>query len=67
MSRCVVEAPFKDEYRRYLNLKIRKVKESNIDLRMNTFMSPEDAKAFGADVVILAIGAHPIKPPLPRC
>lgn len=61
----VVEAPFKDEYRRYLNLKIRKVKESNIDLRMNTFMSPEDAKAFGADVVILAIGAHPIKPPLP--
>ena len=61
----VVEAPFKDEYRRYLNLKIRKVKESNIDLRMNTFMSPEDAKAFGADVVILAIGAHPIKPPFP--
>ena len=60
-----MEAPFKDEYRRYLNLKIRKVKESNIDLRMNTFMSPEDAKAFGADVVILAIGAHPIKPPFP--
>ncbi len=61
----VIEAPFKDEYRKYIQLQIRKIKESKVDVRLNTPMSPEQAKDFGADVLIAAIGAHPIKPPFP--
>lgn len=61
----VAEAPFKDEYRKYIDLQIRRVKQRNIDLRLNTEVTPEMAREFGADVVIAAIGAHPIKPPFP--
>ena len=61
----VAAAPFKAEYRKYIDRQIRWVKARDIDLRMNTFVTPEMAKEIGADVIIAAVGAKPITPPFP--
>ncbi len=61
----ITEAPFKEEYRRYIDLQIRKIENSNIDLRLNTEVTPQMAREMQADVVIAAIGAKPIVPPFP--
>ena len=36
-----------------------------IDVRLNTEVTPEYASASGADVLIAALGARPVKPPIP--
>ena len=61
----IAQAPFKDEYRKYIDRQIRWVKQRDIDLRMNTLVTPEMAREIGADVIIAAIGAKPVKPPFP--
>lgn len=61
----IADAPFKDEYRKYIDRQIRWVKDRAIDLRMNTAVTPELAKQMCADVIIAAIGAKPIRPPFP--
>ena len=38
---------------------------SNIDVRLNTEVTPEYAKEIGADVLIAALGAKPVKPEIP--
>ena len=38
------------------------MENSSIDLRLNTAVTPEYAREVGADVIIAALGARPIKP-----
>lgn len=56
---------FKQDYRKYLNTMVRRVMKRPIDLYLNTEMTPEKAKAMGADVIIAAMGATPAIPPIP--
>ncbi|MBR6951212.1 MAG: FAD-dependent oxidoreductase [Oscillospiraceae bacterium] len=60
--RCEEKVPFKKHLAEYLAQQERKVMNSSIDLRLNTSVTPEYAKEIGADVVIAALGARPIKP-----
>ena len=64
--RCEEKVPFKQHLKEYLDLQERHVKAAgNIELRLNTEVTPEYAKSVGADVIIAALGARPIKPAIP--
>jgi len=64
--RCEEDVYFKKPLDYYLNQQARFIENSpNIDLRLNTEVTPEYAQKIGADVIIAAIGAEPIKPPIP--
>ena len=64
--RCERDVPFKANLDHYLNLQARLCEENPaIDVKLNTELTPELAKSIGADVIIAATGARPIKPPIP--
>ena len=63
--RCEEKVPFKKHLKEYLDLQERRIARSNIDVRLNTEVTPEYAKAVGADAIIAALGARPIKPNIP--
>ena len=64
--RCEEKVPFKKHLKEYLDMQERKVlADKNIDLRLNTEVTPDYAKAIGADVIIAALGARPVKPGIP--
>ena len=63
--RCEEKVPFKKNLDRYLNAQERAVQENPaITLHLNTTVTPELAKSMNADVIIAALGARPIKPPI---
>ena len=64
--RCEEHVKFKKNLDYYLNQQARKVAEDpNIELRLNTEVTPELAEEIGADVIVAALGAHAAKPPIP--
>lgn len=63
--RCEENVPFKKHLAEYLNQQERKVYKAAIDVRLNTEVTPEYAKAVGADAIIAALGAVPVKPRIP--
>jgi 2,4-dienoyl-CoA reductase-like NADH-dependent reductase (Old Yellow Enzyme family)/thioredoxin reductase len=63
--RCEEHVPFKDKLDHYLSRQAGKVAAAGVEVRLFTEVTPEYAKASGADVVIAALGAHPVKPPIP--
>lgn len=60
--RCEEKVPFKKHLSEYLDSQERAVKKAQIDLRLNTEVTPEYARTVQADVIIAALGAHPVKP-----
>ncbi|MCL1829162.1 MAG: FAD-dependent oxidoreductase [Oscillospiraceae bacterium] len=61
--RCEEKVPFKKNLDRYLNKQESAVSNcKSITLHLNTEVTPESAKSFGADVLIAALGAAAIKP-----
>jgi len=63
--RCEEEVDFKKNLDLYLNYQENEIKHSDIDLRLNTEVTREYADKIGADVIIAALGAAPIKPNIP--
>ena len=63
--RCEKDVPFKQRLDLYLKRQAAAVQRADIDLRLNTAVTPEYAEAVGADVIIAATGARPVKPPIP--
>jgi 2,4-dienoyl-CoA reductase-like NADH-dependent reductase (Old Yellow Enzyme family)/thioredoxin reductase len=63
--RCEEKVPFKTKLDDYLNSQARAVEKAGIDLRLNTELTPEAAKDIGADVIIAALGARPVRPNIP--
>lgn len=63
--RCEEEVAFKNKLDYYLNQQAKAVENSNIDLRLNTKVTPEYAQIINPDVIIAAIGAQPGKPSIP--
>jgi pyruvate/2-oxoglutarate dehydrogenase complex dihydrolipoamide dehydrogenase (E3) component len=58
------EVPFKVHVEDYIKLQERSLKALSIDLRMNTVVDADLVKAEEPDVLIAAIGATPIIPPI---
>lgn len=62
---CEENIPFKKHLGEYLARQARRCMEnSNIDVRLNTEVTPESAKEIAADVIIAAMGARPMTPPI---
>ncbi len=59
---CEHNVPFKQKLRIYLKNQARRVLEADIDLRLNTPVTPELARALEPDVIIAAMGARPVVP-----
>lgn len=56
---------FKADYRKYLEVMRRRIRNSRIDLRLNTVVTPEMAREIGPDVILAAVGSKPFLPPIP--
>jgi 2,4-dienoyl-CoA reductase-like NADH-dependent reductase (Old Yellow Enzyme family)/thioredoxin reductase len=63
--RCEERVPFKKHLSAYIALSEKRIAESSIDLRLNTEVTPDYAEQVGADVIIAALGAVPVRPELP--
>jgi 2,4-dienoyl-CoA reductase-like NADH-dependent reductase (Old Yellow Enzyme family)/thioredoxin reductase len=63
--RCEEKVPFKKHLAEYIEQRERLLAKSTVEIRLNTEVTPEYALGVGADVVIAALGATPIKPGIP--
>ncbi|UWG97785.1 FAD-dependent oxidoreductase [Dehalobacter sp. DCM] len=64
--RCELKVPFKQNLQKYLDQQAELIKAAeNIDLRMNTVVTPALAEETKPDVIIAAFGARPIVPKIP--
>ena len=54
----------KVDLRNFKNLLIREAKESGADIRMSTVCTKDIINEVKPDAVIIAVGAHPVKPPI---
>ena len=62
---CERNVPFKQRLDLYLKRQAAAVQRAGIELRLHTEVTPDYAESIGADVIIAATGARPIKPPIP--
>lgn len=64
--RCEEQVSFKKKLDYYLNQQTQLLEEEPaIEIRLNTEVTPDYASAEGADVIIAALGARPVKPRIP--
>ena len=56
---------YKVDLGQFLDLMLRRIERSNVEVRLNCEVRPEDIAAFGADAVIVAVGSHPTTPNIP--
>ena len=62
---CEENVPFKKHLKEYLERQARLIDRSPVELRLNTAVTPEYALSVGADVLIAALGAAPVRPDIP--
>jgi 2,4-dienoyl-CoA reductase-like NADH-dependent reductase (Old Yellow Enzyme family)/thioredoxin reductase len=63
--RCEAGVPFKWRVDAYLNYMERQIAKAAIEVRLNTDVTPEYARAANADVVVAALGSKPAEPTIP--
>lgn len=51
--------PFKQDMYNFVKVLEGRLQKAGVDVRLNTALTPEQAEALGADVVIVAVGAQP--------
>ncbi|OAA90828.1 FAD-dependent oxidoreductase [Clostridium coskatii] len=56
--------PFKQDLFNYSQLLAKRLVETNIEVRLNTELTPELAKELHADIIICAVGSVPVVPPI---
>lgn len=62
--RCEALVPFKQNMIAYLDKQAYLLEKAGVEVRLNTEVTPEYAEAEGVDVIIAALGARPVKPPV---
>ena len=62
---CEADVPFKKHLHDYIVRQRMLIAKSNIDLRLNTEVTPKYAEAERPDVIIAAIGSDPVTPDIP--
>ena len=63
--RCERDVPFKKHLEQYLDYQADLVSRERIDLRLNTEVTPDYARKIAPDVILCALGAQPVIPPIP--
>ncbi len=58
------EDAYKEDLAAFKDVLVRRVRGRDIEVILGKEMSPSDIRAFGADVVVLALGARPALPPI---
>jgi 2,4-dienoyl-CoA reductase-like NADH-dependent reductase (Old Yellow Enzyme family)/thioredoxin reductase len=61
---CEEGVSFKSKIRDYLAYQARMVARSSVDVRLNTAVTPALAEELSPDVIIAALGARPVVPPI---
>ena len=56
---------YKVDLGQYLDLMLRRVERSSVEVKLGCAVKPEDIPAYGADAVIIAVGSHPAIPNIP--
>ena len=56
---------FKEDLYRFIDVKALLMERAGVDVRMNTDVTPDFVKGIKPDVLIIAVGAEPILPPIP--
>lgn len=62
---AVKSAPFKEDLYRFISTKALLMEKAGVDVRKNTEVTPDLVEQLKPDVLIVAVGAEPIVPPLP--
>lgn len=62
--KCEETVSFKKKIKDYLAYQARQIAKAPIDVRLNTAVTPALAEALSPDVIIAALGARPIVPPI---
>jgi len=62
---CESRVPFKERLHDYIEQQKALIAASNIDLRLNTDVTPEYVKDVKPDVVMAAVGSEPVFPDIP--
>jgi 2,4-dienoyl-CoA reductase-like NADH-dependent reductase (Old Yellow Enzyme family)/thioredoxin reductase len=57
--------PFKEDLYGFIAVKALLMEKAGVDVRMNTEVTPDLVKGIKPDVLIIAVGAEPIIPPIP--
>ncbi len=60
--RCEELVPFKARLSKYLDHQVYMLSKTNVDVRLNTEVTPELAEKIKPDVIIAAVGARPVVP-----
>ena len=63
--RCEDKVPFKKRLAAYMDRQELLLNRAGVEIRKNVTVTPEYAKTIGADAIVVALGATPIKPPIP--
>jgi 2,4-dienoyl-CoA reductase-like NADH-dependent reductase (Old Yellow Enzyme family)/thioredoxin reductase len=61
---CEEQIPFKTKLKAYIEHQIHMLGKSAVDVRLNTEVTPEYADSLRPDVIVAALGARPVKPPI---
>ena len=62
---CEEKVPFKKHLGEYLAQQAERIARSPVELRLNTEVTPALAKELAPDVIVAALGARPVIPPIP--
>ena len=62
---CEKNVPFKSGLHKYIDLQKANIAKANIDVRLNTDVTPEYAEIEKPDVIIAALGSEPVTPKIP--
>lgn len=57
--------PFKADLYGFVGTKMRQLETIGVEVRLNTEVTPALAESLGTDVLIVAVGASPVIPPIP--
>ncbi len=57
--------PFKQDMYNFVKVLERRLDREGVEVHLNTELTPEQAAAMNADVVMVAMGAKPLIPPIP--
>jgi NADPH-dependent 2,4-dienoyl-CoA reductase/sulfur reductase-like enzyme len=60
--RCEALVPFKARLSRYLDHQVHMLSKTDVEVRLNTEVTPELARRIKPDVIIAAVGARPVVP-----
>ncbi|MBR2521477.1 MAG: FAD-dependent oxidoreductase [Oscillospiraceae bacterium] len=62
--RCEKDVPFKKDLELYITRQEQALRQSGAEIRLNTEVTGETAEQIKPDVIIAALGARPVKPPV---